>query len=148
MAAAIIGILSAIAIPNLMTAIQRSKQKRTMVSLRSVALAWEERASETARYNAAGIVGASVPIDPTDLESALSPTYIKQMPTHDGWSNDMKFFADVAYGDSAAAQKYVIVSAGRDGSFETTSPIGATYNFDCDIIYSNGNFLQYPASGR
>jgi type II secretory pathway pseudopilin PulG len=146
MAAAIIGILSAIAIPNLMTAIQRSKQKRTMVSLRSVALAWEERASETARYNAAGIAGASVPVAASDLESALAPTYIKLMPLHDGWNDDLKFFADIAYGASQPAQKYVIVSAGRDGSFETTSPIGATYNFDCDIIYSNGNFLQWPAT--
>ena len=37
---AIIGILAAIAIPNLLTAIQRSKQKRTMSDIRTIAVAW------------------------------------------------------------------------------------------------------------
>ena len=36
---AIIGILAAIAIPNLMTAMQKSKQKRTMADMRSLATA-------------------------------------------------------------------------------------------------------------
>ena len=44
---AIIGILSAIAIPNLINALQRAKQKRTMVSIRNLATAWEARASDT-----------------------------------------------------------------------------------------------------
>ena len=39
---AIIGIFSAIAIPNLLTAMQRSKQKRTMADMRSLATAVEE----------------------------------------------------------------------------------------------------------
>ncbi|MDQ6799248.1 MAG: prepilin-type N-terminal cleavage/methylation domain-containing protein, partial [Acidobacteriota bacterium] len=34
---AIIGILAAIAIPNLLTAMQRSKQKRTMADMRTIA---------------------------------------------------------------------------------------------------------------
>ena len=46
---AIIGILAAIAIPNLLTAMQRSKQKRTMADMRSVATAWEARASSRTR---------------------------------------------------------------------------------------------------
>ena len=36
---AIIGILAAIAIPNLLTAMQRSKQKRSMADIRSIATA-------------------------------------------------------------------------------------------------------------
>ncbi|HMC21457.1 MAG TPA: prepilin-type N-terminal cleavage/methylation domain-containing protein, partial [Thermoanaerobaculia bacterium] len=40
---AIIGILAAIAIPNLLTAMQRSKQKRTMADMRTIATAWEAR---------------------------------------------------------------------------------------------------------
>ncbi len=43
---AIIGILAAIAIPNLLTAIQRSKQKRSMADIRSIATAWEARATD------------------------------------------------------------------------------------------------------
>src|SRR5213076_3437685 len=51
---AIIGILAAIAIPNLLTAMQRSKQKRTMADIRSIATAWEARATDMNNYGAAG----------------------------------------------------------------------------------------------
>jgi len=49
---AIIGILAAIAIPNLLTALQRAKQKRTMADMHSIATGWEARATDTNRYNA------------------------------------------------------------------------------------------------
>ena len=51
---AIIGILAAIAIPNLLTAMQRAKQKRSMADMRTIATAWEARATDMNRYNAAG----------------------------------------------------------------------------------------------
>ena len=51
---AIIGILAAIAIPNLLTAMQRAKQKRTMADMRTIATAWEARATDINTYNAAG----------------------------------------------------------------------------------------------
>src|SRR5436305_932704 len=50
---AIIGILAAIAIPNLLTAMQRARQKRSMADMRSIATAWESRATETNQYTAA-----------------------------------------------------------------------------------------------
>src|SRR5688572_28259577 len=46
----IIGILAAIAIPNLLTAQERAKQKRTMADLRSIATACEAYATDTNRY--------------------------------------------------------------------------------------------------
>src|SRR5205814_4490670 len=49
-------ILAAIAIPNLLTAMQRSKQKRTMADLRTIATAWEARATDLNKYNAAGAI--------------------------------------------------------------------------------------------
>src|SRR4030095_4136755 len=52
---AIIGILAALAIPNLLTAMQRSKQKRTMADVRTIATAWEARATDLNKYNAAGL---------------------------------------------------------------------------------------------
>ncbi|MEO8035925.1 MAG: prepilin-type N-terminal cleavage/methylation domain-containing protein, partial [Acidobacteriota bacterium] len=51
---AIIGILAAIAIPNLLTALQRAKQKRTLADIRSIATAWEARSTDLGKYNAAG----------------------------------------------------------------------------------------------
>ena len=53
---AIIGILAAIAIPNLLTAMQRSKQKRTMADMRTIATAWEARATDISFANAGDLV--------------------------------------------------------------------------------------------
>jgi general secretion pathway protein G len=143
---AIIGILAAIAIPNLLTAMQRSKQKRTMADLRTIATAWEARATDTNKYNAAGAV--SVPgtaVSLSNLSANLSPTYIKTFPDKDGWGNPWGFYADQAWGTGTAAQVYAIVSGGKDGAINISSDnAGATTNFDCDIIYSNGTFVTYP----
>ena len=51
---AIIGIIAAIAIPNLLNAIQRGKQKRTMADMRAVGTAVEAYAVDNNFYPAAG----------------------------------------------------------------------------------------------
>ena len=144
---AIIGILAAIAIPNLLTAMQRAKQKRTMADMRSIATAWEARATDVNRYNAAGVAGSlSAAVTYSNLSGGLAPTYIKNLPQKDGWGKDYDFGLDVAWanGTNTAAQVYAIQSAGRDGNLVPAGGAGATTNFDCDIIYSNGSFVQYP----
>lgn len=143
---AIIGILAAIAIPNLLMAIQRAKQKSTMSNMRNIASAWEARASDFSKYNAAGLpanVSVSVPI--SDLAVILSPTYIRTLPTTDGWGRPMKVYLDFALGDATSAQHYALTSPGRDGVYDTSYPTGPMTGFDCDIIYANGSFLTYPA---
>ena len=146
---AIIGILAAIAIPNLLTAMQRAKQKRTMADMRSIATAWEARATDVNRYNAAGAnAGLASAVTYANLSGALAPTYIKNLPAKDGWGKDYEFGADQdwANGTGTAAQQYGILSAGRDGIIQYASggTTGATTNFDCDIVYSNGSFVAYP----
>ena len=147
---AIIGILAAIAIPNLLTAMQRSKQRRTMADIRSIATAWEARATDMNRYNAAGALSALSVADTnvnSAIAAALTPTYIKSLPLKDGWSNNLDYLTESAIGDTAPANVYVIRSPGKDGSFAGTAQSatgGATTDFNADIIYSNGSFVQYP----
>src|SRR4051794_507593 len=142
---AIIGILAAIAIPNLLTAMQRAKQKRTMADIRTIATAWEARATDVNKYNAAGALSwPSSGVTADDLKLYLAPTYVKSFPFRDGWGNDWQFGATQAWGAATAAQAYGIASKGKDGSLEQSPAGSATTNFDCDLIYSNGAFLQYP----
>lgn len=153
---AIIGILAAIAIPNLLTAIQRAKQKRTMSDMRTIATAWEARATDLNRYNAAGAITAitrcSNALEISALSGAVTPTYIKLMPEHDGWGNVLRFYIDQPWNDSKAATNYIVWSAARNGDSAGTngwdasasSPGGATTNFNDDIVFSNGTFIQYP----
>ena len=83
------------------------------------------------------------------MGTVLSPTYIKDFPgiSKDGWGNPFEFRSDAPVG-SASAQTYFIRSNGRDGRKEASPAGGQTTTFDCDIIYSNGAFLQYPQGLR
>ncbi|HSP13231.1 MAG TPA: prepilin-type N-terminal cleavage/methylation domain-containing protein [Thermoanaerobaculia bacterium] len=153
---AIIGILAAIAIPNLLTAMQRSKQKRTMADMHSIATAWEARATDTNRYNAAGALSVlgvcTTDLAYTDIAGALVPTYSKLIPSVDGWGNKMRYRTQFAMGVANQSSDYVIWSAARNGNSSGTqgwdatssSAGGATTGFNDDIIYSNGVFVQYP----
>jgi general secretion pathway protein G len=138
---AIIGILAAIAIPNLLTAMQRSKQKRTMADIRSIATAWEARATDVNTYDVAADYGVTFTVTAGyiggNVAVRLEPTYIKKVPQKDGWS------VPFAGGISGDKQAYVVVSYGKDGAPDTAS-LGGTTKFDCDIAFSNGSFTSYP----
>jgi general secretion pathway protein G len=142
---AIIGILAAIAIPNLLTAMQRAKQKRTMADMRTIATAWEARATDTNKYNAAGGCSTGAQnLGSAAMNTMLAPTYMKVLPAKDGWGTPFEYDADVAIGAAnAPAQTYAIRSYGKNATADT--PVcGATTNFDCDIVYSQGTFTSYP----
>jgi type II secretion system protein G len=142
---AIIGILAAIALPNLLNALQRAKQKRSMADMRTIGTAWEARATDVNRYNAAGFTmpGGSVTI--VNLTTFLSPTYIKTFPRMDGWGTNFAYALDQDWASGRPAQIYVIVSYGKDAVAESTTYAGgATTGYDCDIVYTNGSFVQYP----
>ncbi len=120
-AVAILGIFSAIAIPNLLTAMQRSKQKRTIADMRAIALKIEEyKASQK-----------KLPVEIT----AVSPT-----AKLDGWGTPLLYTTD--------GTNYWLVSAGKDAKFETEKPqeyvAGTTTNFNADIVLQNGELLQAP----
>jgi type II secretion system protein G len=138
---AIIGLLAAIAIPNLLTAIQRAKQKRTMADMRNIANAWEARATDANTYFVGGLSVSGIDLtlrDRANLVQQLTPTYIKGIPSQDGWNTPYNFLTD----DPGA--NYAVISAGRDTTFQTTIVANSTTDFDCDIVYSNGVFVQYP----
>ena len=154
-ALAILGILAAIAIPMYMNSQDRAKQARTMADIRTIGAAWEARAAEVKAYNAAGKAAKftlpTVDVGPSDLSAILSPTFVKQVPATDGWGHDLEFYLERAIGSSSPAEVYAIRSPGRSAALDkkkakgTTYKEGATTNFDCDIIYSNGSFIVYPA---
>ncbi len=149
---AIIGIIVAIAIPNLLNAIQRAKQKRTMGDMRTSGTAAEAYAVDFNHYPAAA--GYSLPTGLTlgattfgapncaapCFNGQVVPTYVRVLPLADGWNSF--FHYSVGTGTS---QDYGIVSVGRDGVAETTPLWGETTNFNNDIIFIDGQFVQYPA---
>ncbi len=139
---AIIGILAAIAIPNLLNAVQRGKQKRTMSDTRSLATAIEAYAVDNNVYPTATACAAGLFTDlgtavDTGSFTKLTPTYIAQPPKVDGWG---EFYL---YNVRANGNDYNIRSKGRN---KVTDAIvcGTTTNFNDDILYADGTFLQWP----
>ena len=140
---AIIGILAAIAIPNLLNAVQRGKQKRTMSDMRALATAVEAYAVDNNNYPAASCnaglyTTGTENVLATNSFTNLTPTYIAQPPTRDGWQH--YFYYALQAADS---QAYAVWSGGRNGS-TSTAFCGTTTNFNDDIIYADGTFVQWP----
>jgi type II secretion system protein G len=142
----VVGVLAAIAIANYGNAMNRARQKKSMADMRAVAIAWESRASDHGRYNAAGFDYPANVYDGDDMVGHLTPTYIRTLPRDDGWENPFDFAADAVLGAAAEVKTYAIRSRGRDNIAEgPTYTATQTTRFDCDIVFSNGNFVVYPA---
>ncbi len=129
---AIIGIIAAIAIPNLLNAIDRGKQKRTMADMRSIGTAVESYAVDNNFYPK-NMVNATA----SGVGTYVAPIYIKTMPTTDGWNNQW----DVD--STATGSQYTITSVAKDGTASAVTG-GQTSDFNCDILFANGQFFQWP----
>jgi len=131
---AIIGIIAAIAIPNLLNAIDRGKQKRTMADLRSMGTAIEEYSIDNNFYP----VATTVPL----LEAEVSPSYMRKLPERDGWGMDISV--------NCAAGAYTLGSCGKGATSCGSTDLnligtgGKTTSFASSIIFSNGSFVQWP----
>lgn len=145
-----LGALAAVVVPNLLNAMNRAKQKRSMADMRTVATAIEARATETRRYDLAPFAQPLPKGDPLradtlrrvtyeELSRSLKPTYIRKLPRLDGWGTELDVRID---GESSL---YIVRSAGSDRLFQKQPyRFGVTQDFQEDILLSEGNFLQYP----
>src|SRR2546430_5507233 len=125
---------------------QRSKQKRTMADMRTIATAWEARATDVNRYNAAGVTLPTVSVSAATLGNYLSPTYVKTFPQRDGWGNNWNFWLDQGMATATAAQVYAIVSGGKDGTFQGNNPIGGEIGtFHCCTPVPNNTCIPSSA---
>jgi len=125
---AIIGVIAAIAIPNLLNAIDKGKQKRTMADMRAIGTAVEVYAIENTVYPTAA--------DGPAIKALIDPRYIKLMPTVDGWSKPFQV--------DSTAFAYTVYSQGKDG-IGGGCAAGTTSTFDDEICFVNGQFQRYPS---
>ena len=71
------------------------------------------------------------------ISANLQPTYIKLVPTTDGWN------WNIQYGSTSGGSAYTVRSLGKDGTKNGTG--GLTSDFNCDIIFQAGAFAAYPS---
>ena len=128
---AIIGIIAAIAIPNLLNAIHRGRQKRSMADMRTIATAIGTYATDMNFYPR----GIS---DMTTLRTHIEPVYLRNTPRNDGWGTG--FFVET----DADGDHYTVQSYGKDKTYAACTVNTETRLFDCDICHSDGVFVQWP----
>ena len=151
---AIIGIIAAILIPNLLDALQKAKQKRTVGDIRNVGSAWfswyqdqnsAAAAGQTATYDfsfGSTITAANLL---TTLFVSNTMFYIQQVPAKDAWGNDYEYRVGAALDDP----QYMGIASGArggtlDGGTYTMGPFVAT-DYNQDIVWADGFFVRYPA---
>jgi len=150
---AIIGIIAAILIPNLIDALQKSKQKRTVADERNTGTAWMSWLTDQLSAASAGqatVTWASVySIDVTsNIVATLTPTstffYMQNVPLTDGWKGSFQYAWS---GAVLNARVLAIRSGGRDKTFTASYSVGPfmATDYDQDIVWGDGYFLRYPA---
>jgi len=130
---AIIGIISAIAIPNLWSAIDKAKQKRTMADMRMLGETVEIYGHDNNFYPQLGSTTAY------DLRVHLTPYIMQVLPSKDGWHKVFLY-------ECTIDNEYTFLSYGNNFVADEPYVFGPTFRFRDDIVLRNGMFIQWPES--
>lgn len=126
---AIIGILSAIAVPRMLAAMQAARQKRTMAEMRTMAEVIQIYEQDYAFYPK--LNGTM-----SDVLPHLIPNTVGNMGVQDAWNRPVFYLSD--------GTLYTIASYGSNGLEDGPWTPGPTFRFIDDIVISNAVFIQYP----
>ncbi len=153
---AIIGIIAAILIPNLLDALQKAKQKRTVADMRNTGTAWMSWLTDQVGAAASGAGkswngGGTVNQSYLQLFGYLHPSdtffYMQEVPQEDGWKYEFSYGKN---DNLLASNVLIICSGGRDGvpsscaaATHDVAPFIAT-DYDTDIIWADGYFVSWP----
>jgi len=132
---AIIGLLASIALPNLMRAMNKARQSRTLADMKAIGNAMESYAVENNTYPK-GLTDANA-----QILSSYVAKYLQTVPPADGWSNTWHIDTN------AQGTVYTITSYGADGASGTNTG-GPTNDFNSDIIFCNNSFYQWPQGAQ
>ena len=163
---AIIGIIAAILIPNLLDALQKAKQKATVGDIRNIGTAWmswvtDQMSAASAGQGTFDWSDFSNTVTHSDLvnllEARASDTnffYLQELPQDDGWGFAFEFRANFDPTTESTfsqllqnARAIGICSGGRDGGGCGTVYTPGTFigtDYDQDIVWSDGYFVRAP----
>jgi type II secretion system protein G len=123
----IIGILAAIAIPAMNTAMEKSRQRATMANMRTIGNQLQIYQNDMTSYPL-----GTLTID--EVAAALLAVSSVEVPTEDAWHHDFGYESD-------GLNAYTVECFGRDGVPGANITPAQANNFDLDIVLSNGQFI-------
>lgn len=159
---AIIGIIAAILIPNLLDALQKAKQKRTVADMRNTGTAWMSWLTDQVGAASAGAQKQYPGSNHNaktyqEVFGYLNPSasffYMQEVPEIDGWNFAYQF---AQHSDVVRSSVLMMCSGGRGGVLGenaagvatcaatwTVAPFTST-DYDQDIAWADGYFLAWP----
>ena len=153
---AIIGIIASMLIPNLLDAMQKAKQKRTMADMRITGTAmfsWftDQVGAAAAGQSSTNVVLASYGSVQTvaSMESLLAPSYMQKVPPLDGWKFPYEYYLKTGAGVNDR-QVMLIRSRARNKAFEGTEYTVTSFDstdYDQDIVWADGFMVRWPQKG-
>ena len=153
----IIGLIASIMIPNLIDALHKAKQRRTMGELRLIGTAWMSWLTDNAGASAAGaqqtykVTGFNA-LTYAQIYNYLHPSdtffYMQEVPERDPWGSQLTFYLN---SNTLSDSQLLLCAAARDNIYETCNgtddiPIGpfVATNFDQDIVWADGFLVRWP----
>jgi len=150
---AIIGIIAALLVPNLLEALNKAKQKRTMTDIRLTGTAWFSWVTDQVSAGSAG-AAALATLDWSDLfttqtfddlDTVLVPSYAAFIPEKDAWGNEYEYGATSNPNDTIPVG---VRSTGADALYYTDEYTPGAFiatDFVQDIVWAGGYFVRWPA---
>ncbi len=147
---AIIGIIAALLLPNLLDALEKAKQKRSMGDIKIVGtalMAWlTDQSGAAAAAGASQIDLASIPpVTHDDIVEVLVPGYVQEVPRLDAWWKPIEYRLDRA--NISGDEVFSVRSLGRDGVASGTEYTTGAFDptdYDQDLVWVDGWFVRYP----
>ncbi len=153
---AIIGLISSILIPNLLDAVQKAKQRRTMGELRLIGTAWmnwftDQNGAASAGASKTYNVGDFARLDYEVIFNYLHPSdtffYMQSVPEEDPWGSDLRYYMNT---NPQSEQQLLLCAVARDSTPDACDgdeiPIGPflATDFDQDIVWADGSLIRWP----
>jgi type II secretion system protein G len=154
---AIIGIIASMLIPNMLDAMQKTKQKRTMADMRIAGGAMFSWLTDQVGAAAAGQASTQINLADyggqktvADLQAVLVPTYLQEIPAKDGWKSAYNYYLNTANPHSRNVM--AIRSTGRDSQADGSGTYTVTgfepTDYDRDVVWADGFMVRWPEALR
>ena len=148
---AIVGLIAALLIPNLIGALQKAKQKRTMADMKHTGTAWFSWLTDQVGAAAAGQINVQLdwseftdrPFE--ELRDEIVPRYAPELPATDAWGQRYEYGATTTM---ESAMPIGIRSRAADGQYDSETYTAGSFvatDYVQDIVWAGGFFIRWPS---
>ncbi|HVR99959.1 MAG TPA: prepilin-type N-terminal cleavage/methylation domain-containing protein [Thermoanaerobaculia bacterium] len=152
---AILGLLASMLIPNLLDAMQKAKQKKTVADMRIMGTAMFAWLTDQVGAAAAGADEVDNTVEMSNYQGSvksvdqvrglLMPRYVQEVPRLDGWKYSYEYYLNDA--EPLSREVMMMRSRGVDNVADADQYQSASFlptDYKQDIVWADGFFVRWP----